>query len=178
MALLKQFMTARESSHLLCKTRLDVRLLHENITDEFLGFTNQEIKWIDCATEICEREMVQPDLDKKSFLIIEEWKLVRDTYAAVKKKEEDFQRRLNGAMAEFKGKEKQLSDPGEVDQFGFCQTMTTKQRKKYLKVCISNENILRGEMTKFQKLKEKWEAIKVDMVCSIEQFEKAKNKKL
>ncbi|CAL8120157.1 unnamed protein product [Orchesella dallaii] len=171
MVLFKQFMTARESSHLLNKTRLDVRLFHENITDqELLDFTNQEIKWIDLATEFRDR-IVKPDLENQSFPMFEEWKIVRDMYGVVKRGKEDFLQRLNDAIIEFKKKEAQLSDPGVVDQFGFCQTMSTKQRKKFLKECIAKDNIALGEMTKFQTLKEEWEALKTDMQCCIEQLE-------
>ncbi|CAL8120153.1 unnamed protein product [Orchesella dallaii] len=171
MVLLKQFMTARESIHLLCKTRLDVRLLHENITDEFLQFATQQVQWLDLATELFDK-IVKPDQENMSFQLFEDWKLIRDKYDAVKKDKEDLQLRLNGAILEFKEKEKQLVDPGKVDQFVFVQTMSTKQRKKLLKVCKNNEDIVGEEMTKFETFKEEWEAIKVDMNCCIQQLEK------
>ncbi|CAL8120165.1 unnamed protein product [Orchesella dallaii] len=169
--MLKQFLITQGSSAIYYKIRLDVRLVHERVSNGLKEFAETQERWVDRSTGLF-KTIFESDCSAESMLLYEQWQLILKKYKTLKKNRDNFLRRLERALNNFQKTEATWSDTA-VELYDFAQKMSPKQRKKLIKKCRNNEDIARQTWARFETVEKDWCDIQADLQDCLDQVEKS-----
>ncbi|CAL8120151.1 unnamed protein product [Orchesella dallaii] len=166
--LLRQWMITLESSSRWYNAGFETRMIFSKVMDEFEEFDDNQAKWNNRSTEL--RETISKPCSCNNSLL-QQFKLACNMLKRVQKEKNNFLKCFQSALEYFVSKEAKWTDPA-VLQFESFQEMSSKKRKKLLKKCKSDDEIVQETMTTFNNLKDDWNVIKVELEECMERFEK------